>query len=472
MVFWNRTKIIATIGPASNSRAELAAMLRAGADVIRINGAHGDMDGHKKMIALIREVAKAAGLPTAILFDLPGPKLRLGTLKREPVVLKTGQIVVLACGKSEQTDERIPVPDKIVCRSVKKGSQIFINDGLVGAVVNRVSGTNIECRVRAGGEVRSRKGLNLPRAKLPIPSLTSRDKELLSFAIREDVDYIGLSFVRRAKNMIDLKRMVSKRAPHIRVVAKIEKPEALEDLDRIVDASDVVMLARGDLGIEMPFDEIPLIQKKVLKKCASAGKPTITATQMMESMVSSKMPTRAEATDVAGAVWQGTDAVMLSEETSIGQNPALAVKAMAKVASEAEREMPELMSPEKKRDWKELQAQAISQAAGMLADRLCAKAIVAPTRTGRTALYISRMRPRTQIIALTDNERTARRMNMFWGVTPMTMPTFSTVDEMLSYAEKAALRSRLIKKDDTIVITSSAHGGKGKITSLVEVRRV
>ena len=472
MAFWNRTKIIATIGPASNSRAELAAMLRAGADVIRINGAHGDMDGHKKMIALIRDVAGALGLPTAILFDLPGPKLRLGTLKREPIALKTGQTVVLVCGKSEQTDERIPVPSKVVCRSVKKGSQIFINDGLVEAVVHRVSGTDIECKVRAGGEIRSRKGLNLPRAKLPIPSLTPRDKELLSFAIREDVDYVGLSFVRQAKNMLDLRRMLSKRAPHIGVVAKIEKPEALENLDGIVDASDVVMLARGDLGIEMPFDEIPLVQKRVLKKCASVGKPTITATQMMESMVSSKMPTRAEATDVAGAVWQGTDAVMLSEETSIGQNPALAVKAMARVASEAEREMPELVTPERKGNWKELQAQAISQAAGMVADELCARAIVVPTRSGRTALYISRMRPQTQIIALTSDERTTRRMNMYWGVTPMTMPNFSTVDEMLSYAEKAAVRSRLIKKDDTIVITSGAHGGKDEITSLVQVRRV
>lgn len=412
------------------------------------------------------------GCHTGILLDLPGPKIRLGELKSESLRLRKGSLVTLACGKTQQKGDEIPVPDKFIAKAVKKNSTIFINDGLVEVRVISVKGSDVECRVMAGGEIRSRKGLNLPNTKLPIPSLTKKDHALLDFAISAKVDFIGLSFVRTAKNIRDLKKIVMKRAPHISVIAKIEKPEALQEIDEIIEATDAVMVARGDLGIEMPFDKIPNIQKQLLRKCLDAGKPAITATQMMESMVSSARPTRAEAADVAVAVWQGTDAVMLSEETSIGQNPAKAVRAMAKIAHEAEKVMPEHDEPERKRSNKEFQAQMICFAAGVIADQVGAKAIVTPTRSGRTPLNVSGLRPMTQVIAPTENEYTARRMSLYWGVKPMTIPIFSSVDETLKSAEKSALKSGLIRKGDTIVITSGAHGDKEDITRLVEVRTV
>ncbi|MBT3181252.1 MAG: pyruvate kinase [Deltaproteobacteria bacterium] len=472
MKFWNKTKIVATIGPASSSKVELKALIQAGVDLIRINGAHGSFDEHEMIISRARSVANSLGVTVGVLLDLPGPKIRLGELKLESIILKKGQTVTLACGKSKQKADEIPVPDKFIARAVKKGSQIFINDGIVEVKVLSISGSDIQCKVVAGGEIRSRKGLNLPRVKLPIPSLTKKDKGLLSFAIKQDVDYLGLSFVRSAKNVKDLKGILKKKAPHIGVIAKIEKPEALDEIDEIIAVSDAVMVARGDLGIEMPFDKIPLIQRRILHLCRMTGTPTITATQMMESMVHSARPTRAEASDIAMAVWEGTDAVMLSEETSIGQNPAKAVQAMARIAEEAEEEMSDRITPERKSDANELQAQVMSFAAGVLADELGAKAVVTPTRTGKSALFVSSTRPCTQVIAPTENEQTARRMTLYWGVRPIKMPHFNTVDELLRYAENMALKSKFIKKGDKIVITSGAHGREDDILRLVEVRDV
>jgi pyruvate kinase len=364
------------------------------------------------------------------------------------------------------------VPDRTIARSVKPGNTVFINDGLVELRVLKVKGMEVRCQVRTSGPIRSGKGLNLPRVPLTLPSLTSRDRELAAMAIREDVDYVGLSFVRSAKNIKDLRTIFKKKAQHIGIIAKIEKPEALDELDNIIDVSDAIMVARGDLGIEMPFDRIPVIQKDIIERCTAAGKPVITATQMLESMVSSSRPTRAEATDVALAVWEGTDAVMLSEETSIGINPTKAVKAMARVALEAEKVMPECGRIEKIKGKREMQALALSEAASFLAEELDAKAIVTPTRSGRTALYVSRGCPHAAILAPTPDVHTARRMSLYRGVIPMPMPSFSTVDGMLAAAGKVARKSRYIKNGDTVVITSGAHGKKDDITRLVEVRTV
>ncbi len=447
-------------------------MLKAGVDIVRINGAHGDDAEHRRMIALVRDVSRRLGLATAILLDLPGPKLRLGALAEEPIVLTAGRTVTLVCGRTQQTDERLPLPDRFVARAVKRGSRIFLNDGIVALTVRAVHGTEVVCRVQAGGELRSRKGVNLPNVALPIPSLTKRDRELAAFAVREGVDYVGLSFVRAAKNVRDLRRLLAKRAPNIGIIAKIEKPEALDELDAIIDAADAVMVARGDLGIEMSFDRIPVVQRRILAACLRAGKPAITATQMMESMVRSTRPTRAEATDVAGAVWEGTDAVMLSEETSIGQNPATAVRAMARIARAAEREMPPLPEPEPLRGDDARQAQVLANAAGRLVAELGVRAILTPTRSGRTALNVSRMRPAAMIIAPTEEEGIARRMQLYWGVRPLMMPHFETVDELLRSAEQAARKARLVRAGERIVLASGAHGRKDDITRLVEVRKV
>jgi pyruvate kinase len=469
---FNKTKIIATIGPASRSQSEMRAMISAGADVFRINGSYEDPAHHAKTTSTIRSAAARERTSTAVLVDLPGPKFRLGQLEPNEYSLKSGSTVTLACGRKTQKNDLIPVPDMTIARSVKPGNTVFINDGIVALRVLEVKGSIITCKVKAGGPIRSGKGLNLPRVELKLPSLTKRDRELAHMAIKEDVDYVGLSFVRSASNIKALRAIFRKKADHIRIVAKIEKPEALDDLDNIIDAADAIMVARGDLGIEMPFDQIPLIQRHILRRCMAAGKPAITATQMLESMVSSSRPTRAEATDVAQAVWEGTDAVMLSEETSVGVNPARAVRAMAHIAHEAEREMPDFMGIEGVSNRHEYQAYAISRAAYFLANELQARAIVTPTRSGRTPLYVSRARPGMITIAPTGGERTARRMSLYWGVVPMHMPSFKTVDEMLEAAEASARKSRFIKKGDTVVITSGAHGESDDITRLVEVRTV
>lgn len=471
MVTWNKTKIIATIGPASANRKMLRQILLAGADIIRINGAHAQVDEHRKTIHLIRSVGAKANFPAAILFDLPGPKIRVGSLKDETMRLKPGSDVTLICGKKDQVDEKIPIPMKQIAKGLKKGSKIFMNDGIIELSVTSIRGNEIDCRVRAGGELRSRKGVNLPLAKLDIPSLTTKDKKLLNMAVEEKVDYIGLSFVRSSLNVIALRKIVERKNPEIKIIAKIEKPEALEDIDNIIKAADAIMIARGDLGIEVPLHKVPLIQKKIHYKCHMAGKPSITATQMLESMVESKRPTRAEAADIANAVWEGSDAIMLSEETSIGKYPSTAVKEMLKIALEAEKIMPELPASLPGKGNAEFQAIAIAQAAYILAGTLNARAIVTPTRSGKTALFVSKQRPNAQILAPTESEKIARRMALYWGVRPLIMPHSATVDKLLISAEELSLKSGFIKKGDVIVITSGAHSTKDDITRLVEVRR-
>ena len=386
-------------------------------------------------------------------------------------MLRGGDKVELICGVKVQKGAAIPIPHAIH-KTLKAGSPIFINDGIVSLSVLRIEGPKVICRVKAGGEIRSHKGINLPGTKLTSAALTSQDRGILKTAIECDADFVGLSFVRTRANVLALKRILAKKAPHIGVIAKIEKPEALEDLDGIVDAADGIMVARGDLGIEMPFDQVPLLQRKILKTCLEAGKPAITATQMMESMVNSSRPTRAEASDVAAAVWIGTDAVMLSEETSIGKNPATAVRAMARIALVAEGSMFALPAPGCSSNPKVFQAQVLADAAVFVADSMEAKAIVAPTRSGRTPLFISRGRPSVPVLAPTEDVRAARRMCLYWGVRPMAMPAANTVDEMLKNAEEAAISSGIIRKGDRIVIASGAHGRKDDITRLVEVRRV
>lgn len=472
MVTWNKTKIIATIGPASNNRKTLRNMLLAGVDIFRLNGAHGTTDEHRETIRMIRDVSEKAMFPAAILLDLPGPKIRIGMLKIEPIRLKCGDAVTLEFGKQMQTGNEIPVPMRQIVKNLRAGSKIYLNDGIIELAVTRIRRRAAECLVKAGGELVSHKGVNLPNTKLDIPSLTEKDKRLLEIAIEEKVDYVGLSFVRSSKNILTLKRILKRHAPEISVIAKIEKPEALKDIDDIINASDAVMIARGDLGIEIRHDKVPAIQREIIRKCMAARKPSITATQMLESMIKSKTPTRAEASDIANAVWEGSDAIMLSAETSVGKFPTLAVREMAKIAREAERHMPSLCIPPPDKSHRFFHTEAISRAAVMLAVILNANAIVTPTRTGQTALCVSKQRPEAQIIAPAEDKIVARRMGLFWGVRPLIMPEFNTVDQLLKHAEKLALKSKLIRKGDTIIITSGAHGRKGDITRLIEVRQV
>ncbi|PIU56779.1 MAG: pyruvate kinase [Deltaproteobacteria bacterium CG07_land_8_20_14_0_80_38_7] len=471
MIVWNHSKIIATVGPASESKKELLLMLRAGADVFRINGAHGDFDQYNRIIDRVREVGKKEKFPPAIMIDLPGPKYRLGKIKNDSMMLHKGRQIILSCKHTKQIDDTIPVPCALH-KMLKKNDKVYINDGLVCLIVRSVKSTHVECEVACAGEIRSGKGINLPNLSVDVPAMTPRDKEILDFAVESEVEYVCMSFVRHAKDLQILKNLIKRKTPYLKLIAKIEKPEALEEIDNIIDVADAVMVARGDLGIEIPFARLPIVQKEILKRCMIAGKPSIVATQMLESMVNSKRPTRAEATDVAEAVWGGADALMLSEETTIGIDPANAVAAMVSIAYEAEGEMPPPQQMRRELDQNNLQAQVLAEAAVLIAEELGACAIVAPTRSGRTPLFVSRQRPCVPILAPTSNEHVARSMNLCWGVIPMMMKEVETVDELLSQAEKAALHSGFIKKGDRIVIASGAHGAKDDVTKLVEVRVV
>lgn len=470
MRFFNKTKIIATLGPASNNEKTLKKMIRFGLDIVRINGTHAEKDQIKKDISMVRSVSAKERVNTGILIDLPGPKIRIGKLKKEPIIIKPGKTITLVCGRTKQIADEIPVPYKNLEKDLKKGSKIFLNDGIIELNVIQIKGNKVLCKILSGGELRSKKGVNLPNTALHIPALTKKDKEVLKVAIEEEVDFVGLSFVRSAKNIMDLRKLLKKTG--IQIIAKIEKPEALTDIDNIIEVADAIMVARGDLGIEISHDKIPGVQKELLLKCHLAGIPSITATQILESMITAKTPTRAEATDVANAVWEGSDAVMLSAETSIGRYPEFAVYEMSKIAFQAEKSMPEFPKIHKQKNESIYQAHVISKAAGQIARDLQVKAIVTPTRSGTTALLVSKQRPDMQIIAPTSRDKTARRMSLYWGVRPMIMPNFESVDDLLRYTGNLALRYKVVKKYDKIVITSGSQNKKEDTTRLVQVRTI
>ncbi len=468
---WSRTKIVATVGPACLSKKVLLEMIKSGVSVFRLNGAHGDLAQHQKVINNIRQLSKQYKTSTAILMDLPGPKYRLGDLKEDSIELKKDQLIVLACKKNKQTDSRIPVSQGIHS-ALKKGDRIFLNDGLVGLTVKNIKGFDVTCAVNAEGEIRSRKGINLPGVSLKVGALTEKDKKILNFAIKAKVDFVGLSFVRKAEHVKTVKNILRRNKAQINVIAKIEKPEALDNIDSIIEVADAIMVARGDLGIEIAFPKLPLIERDILRRCMIAGKPAITATQMLESMVNSRRPTRAEATDVAEAVWTGSDAVMLSEETAIGINPANAVKAMAAIAYEAETDMPSLPHRRRELESDKLQSQIMAEGAVLIAEELGAQAIVTPTRSGSTALFVSQQRPFMPILAPISKQETARMMSLYWGVVPIVTSNAVSVDKILKQAEGVARKSAYIEKGDRIVIASGAHGGRDDVTRLVEVRQV
>lgn len=469
---WNRTKVVATIGPASSQEKVLLSMLAAGVDVIRINGAHGDPAEHARGVRLVRGLAKKMGLHVAILFDLPGPKLRIGELAAGTAQLKRGQRVVLICGRIKQSDSKIPVPERMVAKIVRKGSRIFLNDGIVELKVERISGVDVECIVAAGGEIRSRKGMNIPRVSRPVPAITNADLKLIRHAVKMGVDFIGLSFVQRMADVKKLRRILKDlKADDISIVAKIEKPEALDDLDNIVAVSDAVMVARGDLGIEVEFDKLPAIQRDVIALCRRMRKPVIVATQMLESMVDAARPTRAEVTDVASAVWNGADAVMLSEETSIGKDPRRAVLAMVKIAREAENSpIADIVHPFES-DPLKMRAQTLAESSALIACELGIDTIVVATKAGRMPSYVSSVRPNASIIAATSNDGMARRLNLLWGVYPVIVKKFRGIDEILKASESAIKKhNRMVGRNNSAIIISGAYGSDDEIAKMIEIR--
>ena len=471
-----RTKIICTVGPAYRAPDMLCQLVRAGMDVARLNMSHGDLVEHGENIARIRRASEEAGRPVAILLDLQGPKLRVGTMQEGGVELIEGQEVILTTRDIVGHDGELPVQFQDLPQHVLPGERILLDDGLLELQVTRAEGPEISCRVITGGVLQSRKGMNLPQASLSIPAVTDKDRRDLRFALEQGVDWIGMSFVRTAEEVRILKDLIrqsgagSELTP---VVAKIEKPEAVESIDAIIEAADGAMVARGDLGIEIPPEEVPLAQKMIIRKCNRAGKPVITATQMLDSMIRNPRPTRAEASDVANAVFDGTDALMLSGETAVGKYPLRSIETMARIAGYAEEHMPALSRDQHPMDRPPSDiAEGVSYASYETARYLGAAAIITPTLSGYTARVVSKYRPQASIVAVTPDPAVQRRLMMYWGVHPLLASRADHTDTIVGHAVMAARDHGLVVDGDVVVITGGTANSPPGTTNVMRVQVV
>jgi pyruvate kinase len=463
-----RTKIVCTLGPSSSSRDALCALIDAGLNVARINFSHSTHDQHAQTIALIRDVAERTSRPIAIMGDLQGPRIRIGDLAAPRELADGSDIVLIAEGK--ENGEEIPVTYAGLADDVHVGDRILINDGLIELVVLDVTKPRVTARVLHGGPLTSHKGINLPGVQVSAPSLTDKDREDIKFAGDQGLDYLALSFVRRAQDITELRALIPKQ---MLVVAKIEKDSALENIETIVRASDGVMVARGDLGVELPFEEVPYAQKRIIALCNHLGRPVITATQMLESMITHPRPTRAEASDVANAILDGTDAVMLSAETATGQYPRLAVEAMSRIITEIE-SRPQSWRHEVRRvgDTVVSNEFAIAAASSAAVSMLNAPCLIVFTKSGFSARVVASHRPSVPILVLTDIPRTFRQLAMIWGVVPELVPHCNTYEQMVKLALEAVQRRGLARPGDRVVVTAGVPFDVPGTTNLMRVETV
>jgi pyruvate kinase len=469
-----RTKIVATIGPASRNPDMMRSLLTAGANVLRLNFSHGTPEDHAEVIATARKLAEELDVHIAILQDLPGPKVRTGKLREDlPTVrLERGHRFVLTTDEVEGDADHIGVQYKELPHDVEVGNRIYLQDGQITLRITGKTATEIDTTVEFGGDLRSTQGINYPDGTLNIPSVTDRDLELLAFGIEQQVDYVAVSFVRSADDIARVKEFMQSRGAEIPIIAKIEKHEALEDLDDIVDAADGIMVARGDLGIEIPLEQVPLVQKAIIAKCNRASKPVITATQMLESMTFSSKPTRAEVTDVANAILDGTDAVMLSGETARGQYPAEAVRTMAEIAREIEKSYPHNTLRERRlAGMSPTVSTSIAEAATRAADELFIPYIVTGTTTGNTAHHIAAFRPRARIVALTPSPQVARRLALLWGTQAMLIERYNSFDVLLYMTEQRLLQTGLLRSKELIAFTTGMPVGAGG-TNVLKIHEI
>ena len=465
-----RTRIIATVGPASEKPEVIDALLEAGVDVARLNLAHGSHASLAALVERLRERAGRRGQPLGILADLAGPKLRIGRFREGSVELRPGASFVLTGEEVYGDEHRVSLSYRELARDVAPGQAIFLNDGLLRLRVTRVDGLAVHTRVEVGGVLSDRKGLSVPEAPLRLPSLTEKDRRDLAFAIAAGVDWLSLSFVRSAEDVDGLRAAIEERGAAIPIVAKIEKAQAVDAIEEIAERADAIMVARGDLGVECPVESVPIHQKRIIETCRRHGTPVITATQMLESMVHSPIPTRAEATDVANAVLDGTDAVMLSAETASGTHPVESVRTMHRIIAEAEayarRARPSLTPPEGPLGT----ADAASSGACLAAESSGAEAIVALTRSGATARLLARWRPRQPILAVTESERARRQLALVWGVEPLpTLELGRDFDEACRRVRSALLERGGIAEGARVVITAGLPFGRAPETNTVRV---
>lgn len=461
-----KAKIVCTIGPASSSEGTIRRLVRSGMDVARLNFSHGTYAEHEKAVQFIRAAARRYDRPVAVLQDLKGLKIRIGSVKGGAVHIKEGSTLALTPGNTPGDAGLIQVVYPRLLSDVNPGDRILIDDGLIHLKVVRREKDRLITKVTEGGLLKEKKGVNLPGVRVSAPTFTEGDKRDLAFGIRTGVDYAALSFVRSGSDILRVKKWLKKNGSDLPVIAKIENRHALLNMDGIIEASDGIMIARGDLGVEVPPEEVPLIQKRLIEKCNSALKPVITATQMLESMTAHMRPTRAEAADVANAVLDGTDALMLSAETAVGRYPVRALRMMHRIISYTEKHR---ISGHAADIASKGFARAVAGAACSSAADINAKTIVAFSRSGFTALLVSKFRPRVPVTGFTVSEDIRRRMNLYWGITPHVMKFPGNTDEMIAESEKALLEHGIARKGDSVAIIASspfASGGKTNIMKL------
>jgi len=464
---FSRTKILATLGPATGNAAAIRQLIGAGIDAVRLNMSHGNVDFFESVFDALHKACTEENTPLAILVDLQGPKIRIGEIAAPGILLQRGELIEITTNNLVGTKELISTSYQSLVEDAAIGDRILINDGLIQLTIIEKKSEGVICRIDAGGLVTSKKGMNLPGMNLSTPSLTAKDFRDLEFALQHRVDYIALSFVRSAADVAHLKDWLGDRGKDIPVIAKIEKREAIDNLDAIIAAADGIMIARGDLGVELPPQDVPVLQKIIIQKCNAAGKLVITATQMLESMIHSPVPTRAEASDVANAVWDGSDAVMLSGETSVGEFPVDAVRIMRDIVLNAEmhaedRRNIEYLSPA---DLQEKLFDSIGHSIAAMSGQIDAQAIVVFTFAGRTARIISKYRPQARIIAISNSFETMNRLCLRWGVASVFRDQFDKEHLAIEEARELLLNRGLVQKGDLVIFAAGAPSSEKSRTS-------
>lgn len=467
-----KTKMVCTLGPASDSKEILTKMIQGGLNVARLNFSHGSHEEHAGRIQRIKEVRKELNIPVALMLDTKGPEIRTGDLKEGKVTLETGKKIVLTSEQIEGDADRVSVSYEGLPDDLSVGNKILIDDGLIELNVDRIDGTEIYCSIENGGVLGSKKSVNIPNVEINLPGLTPKDESDLIFGIKQKVDFVAASFVRKPQDVIAIRKVLENNGGgNIQIISKIENREGVEKIDRILAVSDGIMVARGDLGVEIPAEEVPLVQKSIIKKCNLLGKPVITATQMLDSMMRNPRPTRAEVGDVANAVFDGTDAVMLSGETAAGAYPVQAVETMANIVEKTERSE-EYINRQKPEHGELTITNAVSEAAVQIAANLDATAIIAATSSGHTPRMLSKYRPECTILAVSDKVSTVCRLTLSWGVYCMYMTELRDTDSMVHDSVQAAVELGVVKIGDLAVVAAGVPLGVQGNTNMIKVHTV
>jgi pyruvate kinase len=470
-----KTKIICTLGPASESEDVLSELIDAGMNVARLNFSHGTHEEHAKKIATVKKVRDKKKVPLPIMLDTKGPEFRIKTFENGKIFLKDGDTFTFTTEDIIGDEKRVSVSFAGLCEQMKPGDKILLNNGLIIFEVVKVEAPDVICRTVVGGELSNRKSMFFPDKELDMVYLSEQDKADLKFGVEQGVDFVACSFVSRAQDVIDVRNWLKKCGSpegEIEIIAKIESRAGVNNLEEIINASDGIMVARGDLGVEVPFEELPAIQKKIINACRIHGKRSITATEMLESMIKQPRPTRAEISDVANAVYDGSSAIMLSGETAAGAYPVQAVQAMSRIAMQAESNIKLLQHIDPSAYHITSLSEAISHSACTLASDIGAKVIVACTRSGHTAKLVSRFRPMIDIIGMTTDQRAYRKLALSWGVIPMMSEEFYSVDVLFHFAKRAAIETGLVQKGDKVVLTGGTPNGKSGNSNLINVEIV